>query len=89
VLILLKCLDSTRLYCNAMCCWVLFDLITRYAAIYFSILYVRYRAGIVTDEMLAVPKWRFLAIGILEALGVATGMSAGGIGIWILFGFCN
>ncbi|XP_062164842.1 protein CLT2, chloroplastic [Alnus glutinosa] len=48
-----------------------------YAAIYFSILYVRYRAGIVTDEMLAVPKWRFLAIGILEALGVATGMSAG------------
>jgi len=50
---------------------------------------MRYRAGIVTDEMLALPKWRFMAIGALEALGVATGMSAGGIGILILFGFCN
>ncbi|XP_041018760.1 protein CLT2, chloroplastic [Juglans microcarpa x Juglans regia] len=48
-----------------------------YVAIYFSILYIRYRAGIVTNEMLAVPKWRFMAIGILEALGVATGMAAG------------
>uniref|UniRef100_A0A2N9HXJ3 Uncharacterized protein n=1 Tax=Fagus sylvatica TaxID=28930 RepID=A0A2N9HXJ3_FAGSY len=48
-----------------------------YVAIYFSILYMRYRAGIVTDEMLALPKWRFMAIGVLEALGVATGMSAG------------
>lgn len=38
---------------------------------------MRYRAGIVTDEMLALPKWRFMAIGVLEALGVATGMSAG------------
>ena len=58
-------------------------------AIYSSILYMRYRAGIVTDEMLALPKWRFMAIGALEALGVATGMSAGGIGLLILFGFCN
>ncbi|KAG6705139.1 hypothetical protein I3843_07G160900 [Carya illinoinensis] len=48
-----------------------------YVAIYFSILYIRYRAGIVTNEMLALPKWRFMAIGILEALGVATGMAAG------------
>ncbi|KAM4069286.1 hypothetical protein ACB094_12G078400 [Castanea mollissima] len=48
-----------------------------YVAIYSSILYMRYRAGIVTDEMLALPKWRFMAIGALEALGVATGMSAG------------
>jgi len=50
---------------------------------------MRYRAGIVTDEMLALPKWRFMAIGALEALGVATGMAAGGIGILVLFGFCN
>ncbi|XP_056167188.1 protein CLT2, chloroplastic [Syzygium oleosum] len=48
-----------------------------YVAIYFSILYIRYRAGIVTGEMLALPKSRFVAIGMLEALGVVTGMSAG------------
>ncbi|CBI19288.3 hypothetical protein VitviT2T_027341 [Vitis vinifera] len=47
-----------------------------YAAIYFSILYIRYRAGIVTDEMIALPKSRFMAIGILEALGVASGMAS-------------
>jgi len=50
----------------------------RYVAIYFSILYIRHRVGIVTGEMLALPKSRFVAIGILEALGVVTGMSAGG-----------
>lgn len=66
--------------------WVLSVLIIRYVAIYFSILYIRYRAGIVTNEMLALPKWRFMAIGILEALGVATGMAAGGR-IWVLSGF--
>lgn len=55
--------------------------------IYFSILYIRYRAGIVTDEMLAIPKLRFLAIGFLEALGVATGMSAGGTDYDIVFPF--
>ncbi|OAY71327.1 Protein CLT2, chloroplastic [Ananas comosus] len=48
-----------------------------YVAVYFSILYVRYRLGIVTKEMLALPKTRFMAIGVLEALGVALGMSAG------------
>ncbi|RVW65628.1 Protein CLT2, chloroplastic [Vitis vinifera] len=47
-----------------------------YVAIYFSILYIRYRAGIVTDEMIALPKSRFMAIGILEALGVASGMAS-------------
>jgi hypothetical protein len=46
--------------------------------VYFSILYARYRAGVVTLEMLALPKSRFAAIGLLEALGVAAGMSAGG-----------
>lgn len=47
-----------------------------YVAVYFSILYARYRAGVVTWEMLALPKHRFVAIGLLEALGVASGMSA-------------
>ncbi|XP_057490256.1 protein CLT2, chloroplastic-like [Actinidia eriantha] len=48
-----------------------------YVAIYFSILYMRYRGRIVTDEMMAIPKSPFIMIGILEALGVAAGMSAG------------
>ncbi|GLJ28881.1 hypothetical protein SUGI_0569260 [Cryptomeria japonica] len=48
-----------------------------YVLVYFSILYVRYRMGIVTDEMLAFPKLRFVAVGALEALGVASGMAAG------------
>ncbi|XP_047324652.1 protein CLT2, chloroplastic isoform X2 [Impatiens glandulifera] len=48
-----------------------------YVAIYFVILYIRYRKGIVTDEMLSIPKGTFIIIGILEALGVAAGMSSG------------
>lgn len=47
-----------------------------YVAVYFSILYARSRAGVVTRDMLALPKRRFVAIGLLEALGVASGMSA-------------
>lgn len=39
---------------------------------------MRYRAGIVTKEMLGIPKKLFVAIGFLEALGVAAGMAAGG-----------
>ncbi|GJU02127.1 transmembrane 9 superfamily member 7-like protein [Tanacetum coccineum] len=50
----------------------------RYVAVYFSILYMRHRAGIVTDEMLTIPKWRFAVIGMLEALGVVTGMYSAG-----------
>ena len=34
--------------------------------------------GIVTDEMLSMPKAPFLVVGLLEALGAATGMAAGG-----------
>ncbi|MCI19004.1 hypothetical protein A2U01_0040159, partial [Trifolium medium] len=49
-----------------------------YVIVYFSILYIRYRAGIVTYEMLSVPKAPFLIVGLLEALGAATGMAAGG-----------
>ncbi|KDP41501.1 hypothetical protein JCGZ_15908 [Jatropha curcas] len=47
-----------------------------YVMIYFSILFARYRLGIVSDEMIALPKSRFVVIGILEALGLATGMAA-------------
>ncbi|XP_068654494.1 protein CLT2, chloroplastic isoform X2 [Aristolochia californica] len=47
-----------------------------YVAMYFSILYGRYYAGIVTKEMLALPKSHFMTIGFLEALGVASGMAA-------------
>ncbi|KAE8666750.1 crt-like protein 1-like isoform X2 [Hibiscus syriacus] len=47
-----------------------------YVMIYFSILFIRYRAGIVTNEMLGLPKSRFAAIGMLEALGVASGMAS-------------
>ncbi|XP_062210240.1 protein CLT2, chloroplastic-like [Phragmites australis] len=47
-----------------------------YVLVYFSILFIRYRAGIVTREMLALPKSQFMLIGLLEALGVASGMAA-------------
>ncbi|PON75742.1 Chloroquine-resistance transporter-like [Parasponia andersonii] len=50
-----------------------------YVIVYFSILYLRYHAGIVTDEMLSMAKAPFLAVGLLEALGAATGMAAGAI----------
>ncbi|KAF9596362.1 hypothetical protein IFM89_009710 [Coptis chinensis] len=50
-----------------------------YVGIYFSILFARYCAGLVTKEMLSLPKSSFVLIGILEALGLAAGMSAGGI----------
>lgn len=50
-----------------------------YVVVYFSILYCRYQAGIVTEEMLSLPKTPFLAVGLLEALGAASGMAAGGM----------
>jgi hypothetical protein len=46
--------------------------------VYFSILFIRFRAGIVTREMLALPKAQFMLIGLLEALGVASGMASAG-----------
>ncbi|KAL6012642.1 hypothetical protein ACLOJK_003131 [Asimina triloba] len=55
-----------------------------YVAIYFSILYLRRHAGIVTKEMLRLPKSNFMSIGALEALGLAAGMSAGGPAIPLL-----
>lgn len=51
----------------------------RYVAVYYSILYFRYRAGTVTDEMLSVPKMPFLIAGVLQALAAAAGMAATGI----------
>ncbi|TXG73449.1 hypothetical protein EZV62_002028 [Acer yangbiense] len=50
-----------------------------YVVVYFSILYIRYHAGIVTDEMLSMPKGPFLFVGLLEAVAAATGMAAGAI----------
>ncbi|KAJ4724457.1 Crt [Melia azedarach] len=50
-----------------------------YVAVYFSILYFRYHAGIVTDEMLSMPKAPFLAVGLMEALASVTGMAAAAI----------
>lgn len=47
-----------------------------YVMVYFSILYMRYQSGIVTDEMLEIPKSHFVLSGALEALGVAAGMAA-------------
>ncbi|XP_010419799.1 PREDICTED: protein CLT3, chloroplastic-like [Camelina sativa] len=47
-----------------------------YVAVYYTILYIRYRAGTVTDAMLSVPKPPFLIVGILEALAAASGMAA-------------
>ncbi|PPE01001.1 hypothetical protein GOBAR_DD01964 [Gossypium barbadense] len=42
-------------------------------------MYLRYHAGIVTHEMLSMPKAPYLVIGLLEALAAATGMAAGAI----------
>ncbi|PWA84855.1 hypothetical protein CTI12_AA155730 [Artemisia annua] len=50
-----------------------------YVAVYFSILHFRYRAGIVTDEMLSMPKAPLLVVGLLEALGAVCGMAAGAV----------
>nr|XP_027187417.1 protein CLT3, chloroplastic isoform X2 [Cicer arietinum] len=50
-----------------------------YVIVYFGIMYIRHHAGIVTDEMLSVPKTPFVVIGLLEALAAATGMAAGAI----------
>ncbi|KAI3746476.1 hypothetical protein L6452_08910 [Arctium lappa] len=50
-----------------------------YVAVYFSILHFRYRAGIVTDEMLSMPKAPLVVVGLLEALGAVCGMAAGAV----------
>ncbi|XP_073146415.1 protein CLT1, chloroplastic [Henckelia pumila] len=50
-----------------------------YVLVYFSILYFRYQAGKVTDEMLSLPKFPLMVVGLLEALAAASGMAAGAI----------
>ncbi|KAL3828694.1 hypothetical protein ACJIZ3_017496 [Penstemon smallii] len=50
-----------------------------YVIVYFSILYLRYQSGKVTDEMLSLPKTPLIAVGLLEALAAASGMAAGAI----------
>ncbi|KAJ4804816.1 hypothetical protein LUZ62_017382 [Rhynchospora pubera] len=47
-----------------------------YVVVYFSILYIRQQAGIVTAEMLSLPQAPFLAVGLIEALAAASGMAA-------------
>lgn len=47
-----------------------------YVIVYASFLFFRYRSGIVTKQMLDLPKKPFVAVGALEALGLATGMAA-------------
>ncbi|KAL6519015.1 Protein clt1, chloroplastic [Orobanche hederae] len=48
-----------------------------YVIVYFGILYLRYQAGKVTNEMLSLPKPPLIAVGFLEALAAASGMAAG------------
>lgn len=56
-------------------------MINRYVAIFFSVLHVRYHAGITTDEMLSLPKSPFIVIGFLESIAVVSAMYAGGTNI--------
>lgn len=60
---------------------------SRYVIVYFSLLYLRRRANIVTDEMISLPKSRFMVVGFLEALGIAAGMASAGIKIIHYFRF--
>ncbi|KAL0392194.1 UNVERIFIED_CONTAM: protein CLT2, chloroplastic [Sesamum radiatum] len=48
-----------------------------YVAVFFSVLHVRYHAGLTTDEMLTIPKAPFIVIGLLESISVVSGMYAG------------
>ncbi|KAL8140173.1 hypothetical protein V2J09_006194 [Rumex salicifolius] len=47
-----------------------------YVVVYFSIMHLRRHAGIVTDEMLSLPKAPFVAVGFVEALAAASGMAS-------------
>ncbi|KAL8487816.1 hypothetical protein ACS0TY_024218 [Phlomoides rotata] len=50
-----------------------------YVMTFFTLLHVRYHAGVTTDEMLAIPKLPFIVIGFLEAISTVSGMYAGAI----------
>ena len=45
----------------------------RYVIVYFTLLNFRKQKGVVTKEMLEVPKKQFLGIGLIEALSSITG----------------
>ena len=47
-----------------------------YVIVYSVFLLIRYQSGIVTREMLELPKLPFITLGALEALGLAAGMAA-------------
>ena len=47
--------------------------------VYFSILYCRYQAGIVTDKMLSLPKGPYIILGFLETIAAVSGMAATGV----------
>ncbi|CAM6099416.1 unnamed protein product [Calypogeia fissa] len=55
-----------------------------YMLVYFAFLFGRYKAGIVTDDMLSLRKGQFVALGALEAIGLATGMAAAAFLVWQL-----
>lgn len=48
-----------------------------FVAVYFPLLYLRYKGGLVTDEMLSIPKAPFIAMGFLESVSLVSGMYAG------------
>lgn len=56
----------------------------RYVIVYFAIMYIRHHEGIVTDEMLHVPKTPFIVLGLLQALAAAAGNAAGGNSAYFL-----
>ncbi|XP_057441435.1 protein CLT3, chloroplastic-like isoform X1 [Lotus japonicus] len=50
-----------------------------YVIVYFAIMYIRHHEGIVTNEMLHVPKTPFIVLGLLQALAAAAGKASGAI----------
>ncbi|XP_024377083.1 protein CLT2, chloroplastic isoform X1 [Physcomitrium patens] len=50
-----------------------------YVVTYSTILLMRYQSGIVTKEMLSIPKTRFILVGALEALGLAMSMASASV----------
>lgn len=78
-----KYLSDCTFYFSNLYIWIILILnyhpnLARYVVVYFSILYIRQKAGLVTDEMLSLPQTPFLAVGLLEALAAASGMAAAG-----------
>jgi len=47
-----------------------------YIVVYFTVLAVRIKRGLVTKKMLEYPKWKFVGIGFMEACGLALSFPA-------------